>query len=171
MIDTTIIPAPFITKRCGRKTKAGKPCQQVTTRFEPVCKMHATAEDRELIKAIRVAFDDGIKAGAKSAKWECRQQCKGEVDELVRAELAKRGPCKHFRIVDTNGDQLVTVRFGASSSGYAYRWKGSGRLAVGDKILVPPGYWMPRDTPMQEATVIELGTDFNGEIASARTRL
>jgi YD repeat-containing protein len=118
---------------------------------------------------ILLAFNDGLKFGRQDADEDFVRKYKNQVRELVDEELAKRS-CKHFRLVDYNGAQLVTARFNSSGTDYAYRWNGSGQLAVGDAILVSPGYWMSRDSPMQVAVVTQLGTDYNGEISSVSRR-
>lgn len=151
--------------RCERPTSSGKPCRQKTTRFEPICKTHATENDRRLMQGIRNAFEDGLRLGEQSIEWSKQR----EVSRLVAEELAKRGPCKHVRMQDADGNQIVTVRLGGSST-YAYRWTGADRLMVGDEVLVPPGYWMGAGSPMQRAVVVEMGSDYDGPISKISQR-
>jgi len=157
---------------CGKLTKGGRPCKQWIGPQDIACSMHITPQELELRDAIKAADDAGFARGKASAESHLemkRLNLEFEVERRVKAELQNRS-CIHVRQVDDEGRQLFTAAFGSSGSGYAYSWCGPGLLKVGDQVLVPPGYYMPRGTPRQAATVISLGTDYSGNITSISQR-
>jgi len=137
--------------------------------LDAACKIHTTPRERELSDVTRKAHTDGFSRGFDAGQEAVRRNLEYEIERRVRAELATKS-CIHIRETDDQGRQLVTVGFGSGNRGYAYRWNGEGRLKVGDKVLVPAGYFMPRGAPMQVSTVIRLGTDYTGEIATISRR-
>ncbi len=73
----------------------------------------------------------------------------------------------HSIVYEMDGDQVVSV------GRYAYRWRGTPPLEVGDRVLLPenwfsrkkdgPGHWV--------GVVTELGTTYTGAIAHVVDRM
>lgn len=122
------------------------------------CGTHATGEDRAVAAAHqrgwREGYEQGCKSGASSA------QSKTEWLERRVKELEQRLD-DATRVHEIAGDQVVEV------GGYAYRWRGGGRLEVGDRVLLPENYVsrMKHGPGPTVGVVSALGTTYRGELA------
>ncbi|WP_239648878.1 hypothetical protein [Nocardiopsis chromatogenes] len=145
-------------RTCGRPTRSGNPCRVRISGFDVACGTHATDEDRAVAAAYqrgwRQGYEQGRESGASSA------QLKIESMERRIRELEQRLD-DATRIHEIAGDQVVDVE------GYAYRWRGSGRLEVGDRVLLPENYVsrMKHGPGPFVGVVSALGTTYRGALS------
>ena len=59
----------------------------------------------------------------------------------------------------------IQVKLGSTS----YTYEIDGEVEVGDKVLIPAGYWDPDHVP-QEVTVTAIGSDYTGPLQRAWRR-
>jgi hypothetical protein len=128
------------------------------------CKLHITAHEQEIfdvrLEGRHLGYTEGLKDGRDSE----RRSLENQVRRCVDLELAQR-PCKHVRLVDERGRQLVMVALGGSA--YTYSWTGDGQLKVGDNVMVPPAPW---ESDWKAATVTGLGSDYVGTTVAINRR-
>jgi len=145
---------------CARPTRTtGEPCKaRRVSRFAPACHTHLTEREAESAEVARHAYtlgwNSGRESGARFAA-EHTQQLTQRVKELEAQLDAER------HLYELEGDQLVEV------DGYAYRWSGPDRLAVGDRVVLPQN-WISKlkHGPGPFAgQVTMLGTKYRGDIA------
>ncbi|MFC9278106.1 hypothetical protein [Streptomyces collinus] len=123
------------------------------------CRTHATDEDRAVAAAHQRGWHEGYEQGCKSGASSA--QLKIEWLERRAKELEQRLD-DATRVYEIAGDQVVSV------GRYAYRWRGSGRLEVGDHVLLPENYVSRmKDGPgLTVGVVSELGTTYRGELST-----
>ncbi|MFI6782832.1 hypothetical protein [Micromonospora sp. NPDC050276] len=145
-------------RRCGRPTKAGKPCRVQLSPFDVACGTHATEQNRAVAEAHRRGNSEGFRQG-----WEMgSSSAKSTIERLEQRvrELEQRLDDAQ-RYFDMDGDQVVEV------DGYAYRWSGSRPLAVGDRVVLPQN-WLSsmRNGPGTfEGVVTKIGATYRGELS------
>ncbi|MFF5127663.1 hypothetical protein ACFY41_12170 [Streptomyces syringium] len=122
------------------------------------CGTHATEHDRAAADAhrrgYREGYDSGLKSGASSSKlkieWLERRikDLEQKLDETTR-------------IYEVDGHQAVDV------GGYAYLWRGSAPLEVGDRVLLPENYVsrMKNGPGPTVGVVSKLGTTYRGHMS------
>ncbi|MGH3326781.1 MAG: hypothetical protein ACRDPT_03110 [Streptomycetales bacterium] len=120
--------------------------------------MHITQHERELAKAYQRGNNEGLQRGREMGAATAEQNVE-RLERRVR-ELEQRLD-EAARFYDFDGDQVVEV------GGYAYRWRGSMRLAVGDRVLVPENYIsrMKHGPGPYEGVVTKLGATYRGELS------
>lgn len=143
---------------CGRPTRSGKPCRVRIYGSDVACGAHATDEDRAVAAAHRQGWSEGYEKGCKSGASSA--QSKIEWLERRVKELEERLD-DATRIHEIAGDQVVGV------GGYAYRWRGSGRLEVGDRVLLPENYVsrLKHGPGPTVGVVSALGTTYRGDLS------
>ncbi|QLE70220.1 hypothetical protein FGW37_33135 [Streptomyces rectiverticillatus] len=148
---------------CGRPTKSGAPCRAQFSGPGFACKLHTTDHERTLVEAYRQGLETGR---AQEREWRQRTEA-AQVEHLERQIRALREELDaRNRRFEVDSDQAVTV------DGYGYRWRGPGRLEVGDRVLLPENYVSalrhgPGPFP---GTVTELGTTYTGNLSTIISR-
>lgn len=140
--DDVIVPSP-----CGRPTTRGKPCR-IPRGTGSACSLHLTPEEQHFDPR-REDWKEGWAAGYRG----------GHEDGLRAAELKRKETerTRNRRHTTENGNQIV------GCGNYAYAWDGDEALSVGDDVILPDN-WLHAGTRI--ATVTELGTDYDGDLAT-----
>lgn len=143
-------------ERCGRATKAGKPCRNNGMRGKGTpCTTHATDLDRHYIELMRKESWESYQSGEKSGRMRYAHELERAARDAVGQE--------DFRLYTPDGRQIVDV------DGYAYTWdwqRKGGKLEVGDRVHLAGGYsggW--------DGTVRKLGSSYLGHLAEAQSRV
>ncbi|MDJ1645214.1 hypothetical protein [Streptomyces pakalii] len=113
------------------------------------------------------AYQQGMETGrTKEREWRQRTEA-AQVATLERQirTLREELDAKNRRF-DVDGDQAVTV------DGYGYRWRGPGRLDVGDRVLLPENHVsaLRHGSGPFPGTVTELGTTYTGILSRIISR-
>lgn len=140
--------------RCGRTTRSGNPCKAlISGKYDVACSKHLTEHERELAQVAHAAWSEGYDAGKKSSIGlaECRTEWFERRIRDLEAQLDAT-----LRYHSVGGDQVVEVE------GYAYRWRGTPRLAIGDRVVIPGNWLFPN---AREGAVTDLGTTYKGELS------
>ncbi|MFE9381251.1 hypothetical protein [Streptomyces sp. NPDC006855] len=148
---------------CGRPTKSGAPCRAQFSGPGFACKPHTTDHEKALV----AAYQQGLATGrTKEREWRQRTEA-AKVEHLERQirTLREELDAKNRRF-DVDGDQAVTV------DGYGYRWRGPGRLDVGDRVLLPENFVsaLRHGSGPFPGTVTELGTTYTGTLSRIISR-
>ncbi|WP_283136207.1 hypothetical protein [Rhizohabitans arisaemae] len=149
-------------RTCGRPTKSGKPCRVRLYGFDVACGVHATEHDRELAQAYGRGHNEGLRLGKE--KWSGEQRIEWLEQRVKELEALLD---EASRVYEVDGDQVVEV------GKYAYRWRGSMPLEVGDRVLLPEN-WLSRmkDGPgAYQDVVTKLGSTYRGEMSRILSRV
>ena len=122
------------------------------------CPRHITDAERVSAEAYRRGYSAGYQQGLHSAEGlerltieHLERRVRDLEERLDRAE----------RYYELDGHQVVEV------GRYAYRWRGSDPLSVGDRVVLPEN-WLSRikDGPgSREDVVTRLGSTYRGELS------
>ncbi|MGI5430300.1 hypothetical protein [Streptomyces sp. CA-179760] len=146
---------------CGRPTRSGTPCRTQFSGPGFACKLHTTDHDKALVDA----YQQGLEAGRLQESKHHAEAA--EVEHVGRQiRILRNEPHAGNRRFEVYGGQAVTV------DGYGYRWKGSGTLEVGDRVLLPENYFsaMRHGLGPFPGTVTELGTTYTGTLSTIISR-
>ncbi|MER5304985.1 hypothetical protein ABT039_36735 [Streptomyces lasiicapitis] len=145
-------------RTCGRPTRSGHPCKIRISGSDLACGTHSTEEDKAVAEAHRRGWREGYSSGSESSARFSRsriEQLERRVKELEEQLDATK------RVYEIDGHQVVDV------GGYAYRWRGSTPLEVGDRVLLPENYVsrMKNDPGPTLGVVSKLGTTYRGPLS------
>lgn len=148
---------------CGRPTKSGASCRAQFSGPGFACKLHTTDHEKALVEA----YQQGLEIGrTKEREWRQRTEA-AKVEHLERQirTLREELDAKNRRF-DVDGDQAVTV------DGFGYRWRGPGRLDVGDRVLLPENFVsaLRHGSGPFPGIVTELGTTYTGILSRIISR-
>lgn len=171
--------------QCGVENKNGSMCKLEGLSLEYMiaglslpCKRHRTEEDETKLSVLKRVYGSGFRDGTEQAVKEARkregylnnrigvlQSRVAEVEKSNNAlykEKQRRASSTSFRTHTVAGNQIVEVE------GYAYEWRGQGKLKVGDEIRLPGNYFSPGGWT---GKVSSIGSDYTGSMSSATRRV
>jgi hypothetical protein len=157
--DASALTEDSTTPRsCGRPTKSGDACRARIYGSDVACSRHITDAERKSAEAYRRGYSAGYQQGLHSEEGAERLTIE-HLERRIR-DLEQRLD-QAERYYELDGHQVVEV------GRYAYRWRGSSPLSVGDRVVLPEN-WLSRvkDGPgSREAVVTKLGTRYRGELS------
>ncbi|MFG2720693.1 hypothetical protein ACGFW5_20675 [Streptomyces sp. NPDC048416] len=150
-------------RTCGRPTRSGNPCKVRISGSDVACGTHATEQDKAVAQAHRRGWSDGYKSGSESGASSSRSRIE-RLEQRVKELEEQLDDAK--RVYEIGGHQVVDV------GGYAYRWRGSTPLAVGDRVLLPENYVsrMKNGAGPTLGAVSKLGTTYRGPLSDIVSR-
>lgn len=143
---------------CGRPTRSGKPCRARVYGHDVACGVHATDQDRALTAAYQRGWSEGYHQGSTSGSSLAQTRIEWLERKVHDLEQQVDDTQRYYEI---DGDQVVEV------GRYAYRWRGSPPLMVGDRVVLPEN-WVSalRSGPGTfDDVVTKLGATYRGELA------
>ncbi len=145
-------------RTCGRPTRSGNPCKVRISGSDVACGTHATEQDKAVAEAHRRGWSEGYKSGSESSSSFSRSRIE-RLEQRVKELEEQLDGAK--RVYEIDGHQVVDV------GGYAYRWRGSTPLEVGDRVLLPENYVsrMKNGPGPTLGVVSKLGTTYRGPLA------
>lgn len=111
-------------QECGRPTLKGKPCTRNAEMFVPGCGVHASEDEIKFGRQVLRAWQGGYRVGSRQKTEHLFERITSLSNEIKILKTSS-----DLR-VDDGGDQIVEV------DGFAFRWSGSPRLALGEMILL-----------------------------------
>ncbi|MFE0690222.1 hypothetical protein ACFV0Z_18985 [Streptomyces xiamenensis] len=150
-------------RACGRPTRSGRPCKIRISGSDVACGTHATEQDKAVAEAHRRGWNEGFASGKESSARLSRSRVE-RLEQRVKELEEELDSSK--RVYEIGGHQVVDV------GGYAYRWRGSTPLEVGDRVLLPENYvsrlkYGPGPT---QGVVSKLGTTYRGPLSDIVSR-
>jgi hypothetical protein len=121
------------------------------------CGTHATEQDKAVAAAHRRGWNEGYEAGRESGTSSSTSHI-AYLEKRVKELEEQRDSAR--RVYEVDGCQVVQV------GEYSYRWRGSGPLKVGDRVLLPES-WVSKlkDSPGPTVGVVtKLGTTYRGAL-------
>ncbi|APU12274.1 hypothetical protein [Actinoalloteichus fjordicus] len=153
----------FDLRTCGRPTRSGRPCRSRLHGYDLACGIHADEHDRALAAAYGRGWREGFSAGQDSGS----RSMKGVVERL-RQDLAesRRRLDGGRRSRQAQGHQIVEV------GGYAYCWRGTPALKLGDRVLLPENHVsrLKYGPGPFEGVVSALDSSYEGELGDILRR-
>ncbi|MFE0794361.1 hypothetical protein [Streptomyces mutabilis] len=151
-------------RTCGRPTRSGKPCKIRISGSDVACGTHATEQDKAVAKAHQRGWSEGYKSGSESSASLSRSRIE-RLEQRIKELEAQLDDSR--RVYEIDGHQVVDV------GGYAYRWRGSTPLEVGDRVLLPENYVsrMKNGPGPTLGVVSKLGTTYCGPLSDIVRRV
>ncbi|MFE6917829.1 hypothetical protein [Streptomyces rubiginosohelvolus] len=116
-----------------------------------------------MAEAHRRGWSEGYKSGSESSASYSRSRIE-RLEQRVKELEEQLDDAK--RVYEIGGHQVVDV------GGYAYRWRGSTPLEVGDRVLLPENYVsrMKNGPGPTLGLVSKLGTTYRGPLSDIVSR-
>ncbi|MFJ4829306.1 hypothetical protein ACIP79_05175 [Streptomyces sp. NPDC088747] len=145
-------------RTCGRPTRSGNPCKVRISGSDVACGTHATEQDKAVAEAHQRGWSDGYKSGSESSASFSKSRIE-RLEHRVKELEEQLDDSK--RVYEIDGHQVVDV------GGYAYRWRGSTPLEIGDRVLLPENYVsrMKNGPGPTLGVVSKLGTTYRGPLS------
>lgn len=151
-------------RTCARPTRSGNPCKIRISGSDLACGTHATEQEKAVAEGHQRGWSEGYKSGSESSARFSKSRIE-RLEQRVKELEEQLDNTK--RVYEIDGHQVVDV------GGYAYRWRGSEPLGVGDRVLLPENYVsrMKNGPGPTVGVVSKLGTTYRGSLSDISSRV